>query len=145
MEVVWDNLPIHVNSTVTVQNRMSGVEGAEWSDAKTLSATHEYWPDCDYRVGTPTFSAALVSNDPDIAFGDHKLSLNSAVVGEYGYYCPGFTSEITYYFNGNKQMSVALTPDQTSSFFQYGTDYTGAAVKNTQTIDFTEGEFCIDF
>jgi len=29
-DVVWENLPLSVNSTVTVQTRLAGVEGAEF-------------------------------------------------------------------------------------------------------------------
>jgi hypothetical protein len=42
-------------------------------------------------------------------------------------------------------MSVALTPDQTSSFFAYGADYNGNTVSRTDAIDFAEGTYCIDF
>lgn len=69
----------------------------------------------------------------------------ASVVGEYGYYCPGFTSEVTYYWNDAKMMSVALTPDQTSSFFAYGDDYTGNSISRTDAIDFAEGNYCIEF
>jgi len=70
-----------------------------------------YFPDCEYTVGTPSFTVSLA--DANSAWGEHKLNLVSEVVGEYGYYCPGFSSELTYYFNDAKYMSVSLTPDQT--------------------------------
>lgn len=142
-DVVWDNLPLNITSEVNVQTRYEGVEGAEWASAKVLNAHKNYQPDCVYHVNTPTFSANLA--DANSVWGEHKLNLNSAVSGEFGYYCPGFTSEVTYFYNDAKMMSVSLTADQTGTFFKDGTEYTGESIKKTDSIEFAEGNYCIQF
>jgi len=142
-DVVWDNLPLNITSSVNVKTRLEGVEGSEWKDAKVLNAHKNYQPECSYHVNTPTFSADLASKSS--AWGEHMLNLNSAVTGEFGYYCPGFSSEVTYFYNDAKMMSYSLTADQTQTFFVDGSEYTGESVYRTDSIEFAEGNYCVQF
>ena len=69
-DVVWDNLPIQVNTTVDVQTRWTGVNESDWTSIAALHATKDYWPDCDFRVNAPNLATEIVNGT---AWGEHTL------------------------------------------------------------------------
>lgn len=107
-----------------------------------LTAQYEYWPGCDYSVYTPNFDIIVVEGD---SWDAHTMTLKSHVKAETGNYCPDFNSEVIFYRNGARMMSIALTQDETDTFYVNGPDYDGSRIMKEQKQSFNDGTYCTEY
>jgi len=110
----------------------------------TCSDSYDYWPSCVASVVSPILSFSIDNGTAEADFvggiNDHKLVLSTDISASIGAYCPGFTGKINLYHNDQAQQSWDINQDTMSDFFGSGVSQT-----YNHTVDFDDGNWCVDF
>lgn len=144
-DLVFDNLPINVTSTVTVTGKWSASD-KDPAYVYHVDAWKEFNPACNYAVFAPSLTFEIVEGK-DI--NSHKLKLTETLAGAYGNYCPSFSGSVALTHDGQEhkdRTSHSLNDTEMASFKTTGDlSKPHTSVKKTYEVDFDDGKYCVTF